>query len=83
MHANANRTLGRRQNRLLSMPWTLATWTGLLMLCCGCRTIEIEIGDRVRRVEPGQEVPRLESGARYWILMDDVRFRQLIESIQE
>ena len=83
MHEDENEMPGRRQNKRLLMPWMLATWTGLLMLCCGCRTIEIEVGDRVRRVVPGQEVPRLESGARYWILMDDVRFRQLIESIQE
>lgn len=67
-----------------TMRWhmpALAILTALSMTFSGCRTVEVETGDRVRRVEPGDVVPALEPGARYWVLMDDVRFKEFLKKI--
>ena len=74
MHANKHKLT----------PWhmlPLAILTALSMTCSGCQTVEIETGDRVRKVSPGETVPALEPGSKYWILMDDVRFTEFINKI--
>ena len=60
---------------------SLAILTGLLLTCSGCLTVEIETGDRVRKVAPGDVVPALQPGAKYWVLMDDVRFAEFLKKI--
>jgi hypothetical protein len=61
---------------------TLGILTALSMLFSGCRTVvNIEAGDRVRKVAPGDAVPALEPGASYWVLIDDVRFKQFLTKI--
>ncbi len=59
----------------------MAILMGLWMQSSGCRTVEIETGDRVRKVQAGDVVPALEPGAKYWVLMDDVRFVQFLRKI--
>ncbi len=68
----------RRWNGLL-----LVILMALLVPCSGCRTrtVAVETGDRVRKVAPGDVVPALEPGARYWVLMDDVRFIEFLKKI--
>lgn len=64
--------------------WTmlpLAILMALSLTCLGCRTVSVETGDRVRKVVPGSTVPPLEEGAKYWILMDDVRFVEFLKKI--
>lgn len=55
---------------------------GLCLMFWGCRTVDVELGDRVRRAAPGDVVPELSAGARYWVLMDDVRFVEFLRKIE-
>ena len=47
----------------------------------GCRTSQVEMGDRLRKGAPGDVLPALVPPAKCWVFMDDVRFKQFIEKI--
>lgn len=60
---------------------TLGMLMALSTMSWGCRTVEVETGDRVRKMMPAEVLPPLDPADEYWVVMGSGRFKEFIRKI--